>query len=115
VYGISDSAITGNVPVTLTATSRGLPNAAAQTLFIDRHERVLSLNLPTALQENTSATGTVTIPGTLTHERRRGAGELEPGCRQRAAQRRHSCGHDLEHVYDHRSATRVSAPAVAAS
>ncbi len=66
VSAVNDNAITGDRVVTITATSRGLSSASAQTLYIDRNQRVLSLELPATLQENASATGTVTIGGTLT-------------------------------------------------
>ncbi len=66
VFAVNDNAITGNRAVTLTATSPGLSSASAQTLHIDRNQRALSLELPATLQENASATGTVTIGGTLT-------------------------------------------------
>jgi hypothetical protein len=63
---VNDTKIDGDIPVTVTATTSGVAPATAQTTAVDNETRTLGLTLPTTVQEGGTASGIVTIPGTLT-------------------------------------------------
>ena len=66
VRATDDTRIDGNVNVTVTAAASGLAPATATTTTIDNETRLLSMTLPATVSEGGSASGTVTLSGTLT-------------------------------------------------
>lgn len=66
VSAANDTKIDGSVPATLTATATGMAPATAQCVALDNETRTLSFTLPATIQEGTTASATVKIPGTLT-------------------------------------------------
>jgi uncharacterized repeat protein (TIGR01451 family) len=66
VRATNDIRIDGNLRVTVTAGGSGVASATAQVTTVDNETRALALVLPATVQEGGSATGTVSIPGTLT-------------------------------------------------
>lgn len=62
---VNDTRIDGEIPVTVTATAGGVAPVSAQTVALDNETRTLSLTLASTITEGATASGTVTIPGTL--------------------------------------------------
>lgn len=66
VTATNDTKIDGDVPVVVTASTSGSTPVTAATMAVDNETRTLNLNLPATISEGGTATGTVSIPGTLT-------------------------------------------------
>ncbi|MDB6072671.1 MAG: hypothetical protein JWO89_311 [Verrucomicrobiaceae bacterium] len=65
IYADNDSAIDGDVTVTLTATHATLGSVTAQTVAEDNEGHELWMEAPLTLQEARASTGTVHLPGYL--------------------------------------------------
>jgi hypothetical protein len=67
VRAVDDVRIDGDIQVGVMATNPAMALATGQILVLDNEAAKLSLNLPVAVPEGGTATGTVSIPGTLTN------------------------------------------------